>query len=162
MVGELLRVLVTKAWRDNLGLVFVVVSRGECLGPPTASLRGGTGVPWVSLPGPALCHRVQGDSVAERQPIVVVVGVVMQCDSCVRGRGRVSRSDAIENTYMINGDALGFMNGSRNITRIGFGVRYKHVIQRITDCNTGKTSTHAGTHLRNLQRGMRAASVITC
>ena len=27
-------------------------SRGACLGPPTAFLRRGTGVPWVSLPGP--------------------------------------------------------------------------------------------------------------
>ena len=44
--------LVTKACHGNLGLVVVVVSRGACLGPPTASLRRGTGVPWVSLPGP--------------------------------------------------------------------------------------------------------------
>ena len=30
----------------------VVVSREASVGPPTASLRGGTGVPWVSLLGP--------------------------------------------------------------------------------------------------------------
>ena len=43
--------LVTKACHGNFGFV-VVVSRGACLGPSTASLRRGTGVPWVSLPGP--------------------------------------------------------------------------------------------------------------
>ena len=31
----------------------------------------GTGVP-VSLPGPTMCHRVQGDSVAKRQPLLCV------------------------------------------------------------------------------------------
>ena len=36
-----------KAWRRNLGLVDLVVSRGAFLGPHTASLRKGTGVPWV-------------------------------------------------------------------------------------------------------------------
>ena len=41
--------LVTKACHGNLGCVIVVVSRGACLGPPTASLRRRTGVPWVSL-----------------------------------------------------------------------------------------------------------------
>ena len=41
--------LVTKAWRDNLGLVVVVMSRVACLGPSTASLRGGTGAPWGAL-----------------------------------------------------------------------------------------------------------------
>ena len=44
------------------------------VGHPRPSLSG-TGVPCVSLPG--LCHRVQGDSVAKRQPFFcVVVGVV--------------------------------------------------------------------------------------
>ena len=36
----------------------------------------------------------------KRQPIVVLVGVLMECDSRVRGRGRDSRSCATENTHM--------------------------------------------------------------
>ena len=44
--------LVTKACHGNFGFVVVVVSRGACFGPSTASLRRGTGVPWVSLRGP--------------------------------------------------------------------------------------------------------------
>ena len=67
-------------------------SRGACVGPPTAFLRGGTtGVPWVSLPGPT--------SVAKRQTLCVLVGVVTSCVLCARVRGRVSRLCATENTY---------------------------------------------------------------
>ena len=47
--------LVTKAWRCNLGLVVLVVSREACLGPPTASLRGGTDVWWGVLAGRRQC-----------------------------------------------------------------------------------------------------------
>ena len=46
--------IVTKACHGNLGFVVVVVSRGACLGPPTASLRRRTGVTWVSLLGPSV------------------------------------------------------------------------------------------------------------
>ena len=48
---------------------------------------------------PPVCHRVQGDSVAKRQPLCVLVGVVTSCVLCARVRGRVSRSCATENTY---------------------------------------------------------------
>ena len=50
-----------------------------------------------------MCHRVQDDSGAKRQPFFVVVGVVgvlASCVSCARVRGRVSRSCATENTYI--------------------------------------------------------------
>ena len=71
--------------------VCLVVSREAFVGPPTAFLRRGTGVPWVSLPRPTVCHRFQDDSVTEGQPIVVVVGVVNQYGRRVRVevRGRV-------------------------------------------------------------------------
>ena len=47
--------LVTEAWRCNFGHVVLVVSREACLGPPTASLRRGTGVSWCVLAGPHQC-----------------------------------------------------------------------------------------------------------
>ena len=40
---------------------------------------------------PPVCHRVQDDSVAKRQPFFVLVGVVTSCVLCARIRGRVSR-----------------------------------------------------------------------
>ena len=50
-----------------------------------------------------MCHRVQGDSVAKRQPqlrvFVGVVGVVTSGVPCARVRGRTSRSCATENTH---------------------------------------------------------------
>ena len=48
---------------------------------------------------PPVCHRVQSDSVAKRQPFCVLVGVVTSCVLCACVRGRVSRSCATENTY---------------------------------------------------------------
>ena len=56
----------------------------------------GTGVPWASLLGPLVCHRVHGGSVAKRQPFVVCIGVVTSCVPCARVR--TSRSCATENT----------------------------------------------------------------
>ena len=50
---------------------------------------------------PPVCHRVQGDSVAKRQPLCVLVGVVTSCVLCTRVRGRLSRSCATENTYIL-------------------------------------------------------------
>ena len=74
-----------------------VGSRGSCVGPPSLS---GTGVPWVSCLDEPVCLRVQGDSVAKRQPLcVLAVGVVASCVLCARGRGRVPRACATENTY---------------------------------------------------------------
>ena len=46
-----------------------------------------------------MCHRVQDDSVAKRQPFFVLLGNVTSCVLCARVRGRVSRSCATENTY---------------------------------------------------------------
>ena len=47
-----------------------------------------------------MCHRIQGDSVAKRQPLLCVVGVVGVVTSCVPcARGRISRSCATEKTY---------------------------------------------------------------
>ena len=46
---------------------------------------------------PSVCHRVQGDSVAKRQPSLCVVGVVTSCVPCARAR--TSCSCATENTY---------------------------------------------------------------
>ncbi len=48
---------------------------------------------------PPVCHRVQDDSVAKREPFFVLLGVVTPCVLCARVRGRVSRSCATENTY---------------------------------------------------------------
>ncbi len=48
---------------------------------------------------PPVCHRVQDDSVAKREPFFVLLGVVTSCVLCARVRGRVSRSCATENTY---------------------------------------------------------------
>ena len=48
---------------------------------------------------PPVCHRVQSDSVAKRQPFCVLLGVVTSCVLCACVRGRVSRSCATENTY---------------------------------------------------------------
>ena len=72
-------------------LVVIVV------GHPRPSLSG-TGVPWVSCLKSLVCHRVQDDPVAKSQPVVVLVGVLMWCDSRVRGRGRETRSCATEKT----------------------------------------------------------------
>ena len=47
-------------------------------------------------------HRVQGDSVARRHPLLCVVGVVTSCVPWARVRGRTSRSCATENTYIVN------------------------------------------------------------
>ena len=44
----------------------------QVLGHPRTSVSG-TGVPWVSYLDPPLCLRVQDDSVAKRQPVVVLV-----------------------------------------------------------------------------------------
>ena len=41
------------------------------VGPPTAFLRGGTGVPWVSCLDPPVCPRVQDDPEAKSQPFLV-------------------------------------------------------------------------------------------
>ena len=43
-------------------------------------------------------HRVQGDSVAKRQPFSIFK-VVTSCVLCARVRGHVPRSCATENTY---------------------------------------------------------------
>ena len=48
---------------------------------------------------PPVCHRVQGDSVAKRQPFCVLVGVLTSRVLCARVRGHVSRSCATEKTY---------------------------------------------------------------
>ena len=47
------------------------------VGHPRPS-QSGTGVPWVSLPGPTVCHRVQGDSVAKRQPFLLRLLVLLE------------------------------------------------------------------------------------
>ena len=52
----------------------------------------------MSLPGPTGV-RVHGDSVAKRQPLCVLVGVVTSCVLCARVRSHVPRSCATENTY---------------------------------------------------------------
>ena len=57
----------------------------ELVGPPTAFLRRGTGVPWVSLLGPTSVPQSPG------------CGVVTSCVLCARVR--VSRSCATENTH---------------------------------------------------------------
>ena len=47
-----------------------------------------------------MCHRVQGDSVTKRQPLLCVVGVVTSCMPCARVR--TPRSCAPENTCTNN------------------------------------------------------------
>ena len=71
----------------------------ELSGHPRPFPRTGPRVPWVSCLDPRGCHRVQDDPVTKGQPLCVLVGVVTSCVLCARGRGRVSRSCATENTY---------------------------------------------------------------
>ena len=93
-----------------LSSVVVGRLRGGYVGPPTAFLRRGTGVPWVSCLDPPVCPRVQDDPEAKSQPfllwLLVVLGVVTSCVLCARV-SRVLRdvlttgciSCATENTY---------------------------------------------------------------
>ena len=105
---------------------------GACCGPPTAFPVGGTGVPWVSLPGPTGVPQsfFQGDSVAKRQPflsvVVGVVGIVTSCVPCARVP-RVSRdvittfcsSCATENTYkFIVSDLVVIQAGRRHSEQV--------------------------------------------
>ena len=69
-------------------------SRGGTSGhprPPSVEALVYRGCP---CPDPPVCHRVQDDSAAKRQPFFVLVGVVTPCVLCARVRGRVSRSCA--------------------------------------------------------------------
>ena len=93
-----------------LSSVVVGRLRGGYVGPPTAFLRGGKGVPWVSCLDPPVCPRVQDDPEAKSQPFLVWLllcfGVVTSCVLCARV-SRVLRdvlttgciSCATENTY---------------------------------------------------------------
>ena len=72
----------------------------ELVRPPTAfPVRAPVyrGCPCRDSP---VCHRVQGDSVAKRQPLCVLVGVVTSCVLCARVLGRVSRPCAYEKEYL--------------------------------------------------------------
>ena len=93
-------VFVTTARRGNLGLVVLVSSRVDGCGPPTASPR--TGPVYRGCPGrdPLGCsdaragwHRRQSAN-----PFCGCWSVLLSVSSC-SGRGRGSRSNAIENTY---------------------------------------------------------------
>ena len=70
----------------------------ELVGPPTAFPVWAPVYRGCPCRDPPVCHRVQGDSVAKRQPFCVLIGVVTSCVLCARVRGRVSRSCATENT----------------------------------------------------------------
>ena len=87
----------------NLGLVVFDTSREACVAPPTAFLHRGTGVSWVSLAGltsaPSDAHA--GWHLGQSANPFVLVGVVKSCGLFVRLRGRVSRSYASENTYLL-------------------------------------------------------------
>ena len=71
-----------------LSSVVVGRLRGGYVGPPTAFLRGGTGVPCVSCLDPPVCPRVQDDPGAKKPTllgvVVVVLGVVTSCVLCAR------------------------------------------------------------------------------
>ena len=69
-----------------LSSVVVGRLRGGHVGPPTAFLRRGTGVPWVSCLDPPVCPRVQDDPEAKGLLAVVVgvLGVVTSCVLCAR------------------------------------------------------------------------------
>ena len=71
--------------------------RGFCVGPPTAFTVWAPVYRGCPCQDPPVCHRVQGDSVAKRQHLLCVVGVVTSCVPCARAR--TSRSCATENTY---------------------------------------------------------------
>ena len=74
--------------------------RGACVGPPTAFPVRALVYRGCPCRDPPVCHRVQGDSGAKRQPtLCVLVGVVTSCVPCARVRGHVPRSCATENTY---------------------------------------------------------------
>ena len=64
----------TFVWTLLCVLSSVVIGRlrGGYVGPPTAFLRRGTGVPWVSCLDPPVCPRVQDDLEAKSQPVVVL------------------------------------------------------------------------------------------
>ena len=60
--------VVSAAWRARVLSVSTCVARRRTLvGPPTAALRGGTGVPWVSLPGPKSAHSDAQEGMASGQ-----------------------------------------------------------------------------------------------
>ena len=113
--------IVSSTFVLTLGCVLssVVVGRlrGGYVGPPTAFLRRGTGVPWVSCLDPPVCPKVQDDPDAKSQPFLVlfkgVRGVVTSCVLCARV-SRVLRvvlttgciSCATEKTYTARLEAL--------------------------------------------------------
>ena len=65
-------------------------SRGSYFGPPTAFLRRGTGVPWVSLPGPTSVPHSPGWLSGKAPTHFVLVGVCSWRCRRVRSRVRVS------------------------------------------------------------------------
>ena len=69
-----------------LSSVVVGRLRGGYVGPPTAFLRRGTGVLWVSCLEPPVCPKVQDDLEAKSQPptlLGVDVGVLGGVTSCI-------------------------------------------------------------------------------
>ena len=68
------------------------------VGPPTAFPRTGP-MYRGSLPGPTVVSQSPGWLCGKAPTLCVLVGALMLCDSRVRGRGRVSRTGATENTY---------------------------------------------------------------
>ena len=79
--------------QDLVLVVWSVVVSWSLSGHPTALPCSGTGVRWLSLPGPTGATESKVNSVANRQPLCVT-----SCVLCTRVRGRVSRSCATENT----------------------------------------------------------------
>ena len=61
-----------------LSSVVVGRLRGGYVGPLTAFLRRGTGVPWVSCLDPPVCPRVQDDPEAKSQPFLVWLLVCLE------------------------------------------------------------------------------------
>ena len=60
--------LQTQVTQDLSVFLLCVVVLWLMVGPPTAFLRRGTGVPWVSCLDPPVCPRVQDDPEAKNNP----------------------------------------------------------------------------------------------
>ena len=84
--------------RPCLSCVVCRSLRRGAVGPPTASPRTRTHVPWVSCLDPRGVTESRM-TLSQRSNLCVLVGVVTSCVLCACVRGRVSRSCATENTY---------------------------------------------------------------
>ena len=110
---------------------------------------------------PPVCRRVQGDSVATRQPwLCVCWSRDVVCVPCARVRGRASRSCATENTYtparleaLSKLSVVAIYSPSYHFDQIFCGLWVLHLVQDLIEmllfavCSVAIHLVHANTNL---------------